>query len=86
MALLKKACKEKDDQLDKLKTEIRELKHSVASSALDDLSSMPSFSFGSPEKSVKFRDAPDLNNNRVSKMKLVYHFCAQCWFRMKKIK
>lgn len=72
MALLKKACKEKDDQLDKQKTEIRELKHSVASSALEDLSSMPRF--GSPEKSVKFRDAPDLNNNHVSKIKFGLSF------------
>lgn len=78
MALLKKACKEKDDLLDKLKAEIRELKHSIASSALEDLSSFPPFSFGSAEKSVKFRDPPDLNNNHVSKIKLVHHFYVQC--------
>jgi hypothetical protein len=63
---VKKACKEKDEQLDKLKAEIRELKHSIASSALEDLSNMPSFGISSPEKSVKFRDPPDLNNNHVS--------------------
>ena len=67
MALLKKACKEKDDQLDKLKAGIRELKHSIASSAVDELSSIPTFGFGSPEKSVKFREPPDFNNNHVSK-------------------
>ena len=67
MALLKKACKEKDDQLDKLKAEIRELKHSIASSAVDELSSIPTFGFGSPEKSVKFREPLDFNNNHVSK-------------------
>ena len=68
--MLKKACKEKDELLDKLKAEIRELKHSIASSALEDLSSMPSFGFGSPEKSVKFRDRLDMNHNHVSKTKL----------------
>ena len=77
MALLKKACKEKDEQLDKLKAEIRDLKHSIASSALEDLSSMPSFSFSSPEKSVKFRDPSDLNNNHVSRSSLDY-FYVQC--------
>lgn len=38
IALLKKACKEKDEYIDKLNDEIRELRHSIATSTLDDLS------------------------------------------------
>lgn len=70
--MLKKACKEKDDQLSKLKSEIRELKHSIASSALEELSGgIQSIGLSSPEKYVKFREPPDNNNNHVSREKSI---------------
>ena len=65
VALLKKACKEKDEQLEKMKEEVQELKHSIATSALDDLSKIRSFGFGSPDNFMKF--GTDGNNN-ISKV------------------
>lgn len=52
IALLKKACKEKDEQIDNLSEEIRDLRHAIATSALDDLSKIRSYGY-SPENFVK---------------------------------
>ena len=53
-ALLKQACKEKDGLIDKLNSEIQELRHSIATSTLDDLSKIRSYGYSSPENYVKF--------------------------------
>ena len=66
MALLKKTCKEKDGTLEKMKAELREIKHSMTDSALDGVSSFPSFRAGSTDKSVRFSEATDMNKNHVS--------------------
>ncbi len=52
ISLLKRACKEKDELVDKLSEEIRELRHSIATSALDDMSKIRSYGY-SPENFVK---------------------------------
>ena len=52
IALLKRACKEKDELVDKLSEEIRDLRHAIATSALDDLSKIRSYGY-SPENFVK---------------------------------
>ena len=48
IALLKKACKEKDELIDKLSEEIRDLRHAIATSTLDDMSKIRTFGY-SPE-------------------------------------
>ncbi|XP_078358377.1 uncharacterized protein LOC144643107 isoform X2 [Oculina patagonica] len=52
ISLLKRACKEKDELVDKLSEEIRELRHSIATSALDDMSKIRSYGY-SPKNFVK---------------------------------
>ena len=50
--MLKKACKDKDAAINDLSEEIRELRHSIATSALDDLSKIRTYGY-SPENFVK---------------------------------
>ncbi|KAL9958373.1 hypothetical protein ACROYT_G035379 [Oculina patagonica] len=50
ISLLKRACKEKDELVDKLSEEIRELRHYIATSALDDMSKIRSYGY-SPKTS-----------------------------------
>lgn len=52
ISLLKKACKDKDAAINDLSEEIRELRHSIATSALDDLSKIRSYGY-SPENFLK---------------------------------
>ncbi|XP_078345318.1 uncharacterized protein LOC144630836 [Oculina patagonica] len=52
ISLLKRACKEKDELVDKLSEEIRELRHYIATSALDDMSKIRSYGY-SPENFVE---------------------------------
>ena len=52
ISLLKRACKEKEELADRLNEEIRELRHSIATSALDDLSKIRTYGY-SPENFVK---------------------------------
>ncbi|KAL9958371.1 hypothetical protein ACROYT_G035377 [Oculina patagonica] len=52
ISLLKRACKEKDELVDKLCEEIRELRHFIATSALDDMSKIRSYGY-SPENFVE---------------------------------
>ena len=52
ISLLKKACKDKDAAINDLSEEIRELRHSIATSALDDLSKIRTYGY-SPENFVK---------------------------------
>ncbi|XP_068745820.1 golgin subfamily B member 1-like isoform X2 [Montipora capricornis] len=52
ISLLKKACKDKDESINNLSEEIRELRHSIATSALDDLSKIRTYGY-SPENFVK---------------------------------
>ncbi|XP_048584845.1 uncharacterized protein LOC5505590 [Nematostella vectensis] len=58
VSLLKKACKEKDDFIEKLNEEIKELRHSIATSTLDDLSKIRSYGY-SPENYVKYAGTRD---------------------------
>ena len=54
-----------------MKEEIQDLKHSIATSALDDLSKIRSFGYGSPENFVKFgRDGNNNNERKVNVMVL----------------
>ncbi|XP_074610685.1 uncharacterized protein LOC141865174 isoform X4 [Acropora palmata] len=80
ISLLKKACKDKDEAINDLSEEIRELRHSIATSALDDLSKIRTYGY-SPENFVKLssqreqqlqiakRDPEDLEQERL-KVKL----------------
>ena len=52
ISLLKRACKEKDELVGKLSEEIQKLRHSIATSALDDMSKIRSYGY-SPENFVK---------------------------------
>lgn len=52
ISLLKKACKDKDAAINDLSEEIRELRHSIATSTLDDLSKIRTYGY-SPENFVK---------------------------------
>ena len=65
MALLKKACKEKDEFIDKQNDEIRELRHAIATSTLDDLSKIRSYGY-SPENFVKYSGKRDESKNDVT--------------------
>ena len=76
VALLKKACKEKDERLEKMKEETQELKHSIATSAIDDLSKIQSFGFSSPENFLKFGGGLNTTNHNTTQVKngFIYHF------------
>ena len=76
-ALLRQACKEKDGLIDKLNDEIRELRHSIATSAIDDLSKIRSYGYSSPESYVKFARKSDSENAtkpRISEVSCVIVF------------
>ncbi|KAK2572312.1 RIMS-binding protein 2 [Acropora cervicornis] len=64
ISLLKKACKDKDEAINDLSEEIRELRHSIATSALDDLSKIRTYGY-SPENFEEF--SPSLPGTKKAK-------------------
>ncbi|KAL9958390.1 hypothetical protein ACROYT_G035396 [Oculina patagonica] len=79
ISLLKRACKEKDELVDKLCEEIRELRHFIATSALDDMSKIRSYGY-SPENFVELsaqreqeRDPEDSVEESLQSSRLSLH-------------